>query len=162
MAGANAPFTLWNKTLESFVPMTAEGSDQLRTIRNPARGQLGCDALGVERDAPVLHLPASLTLGQDRVACARVAVLRQARGGHVHEQLALPHSHVREMQVSEGDCRRAFLADEPPQYGLVGVRPEMLVVGLGVRVDDQQLVVVLTDANCEGERLQPRAPAFAD
>jgi hypothetical protein len=60
--------------------------------------------------------------------------------------------------MTEGDGRGPFLSDQPLQDGLVRVRPKVLVVALGVGVHDQQLIVVLADAQRERERFEPRAP----
>ena len=87
--------------------MVAKGGDEFCTLRNPAIGQLSCDLLHVERDSPVLYLPAAFAFGDDRVSGARVPVLGQAGRRHVGEQLAAPRSNVGNVQVTEGNRRRA-------------------------------------------------------
>src|SRR5579863_10004839 len=109
----------------------------------------------------MLYLPASVPLRDDRVGRPRIAVLRYTRRTYVHEQFAVPHAHVRKMQVSESDRGRGFFPNETSQHVVGGVRPEMLVVGFGVRVNDQQLVVVFADTECKRQAAEPRPPAVS-
>src|SRR5580700_3993470 len=103
--------------------MTAQSSNQLCTLRNPTSRQLGCNPFRIERDSPMLDLPAALALGKNRVARAWIAVFRQARRSDVHEQLSPPHPNVRKVKVAERDRRCGLVPDQALQDGFVGIRP---------------------------------------
>ena len=66
------------------------------------------------------------------------------------------------MQVTEGNRRCALVADEALEHGIVRIRPEVLVVVRWIRVHDQQLIVVFTDAQGKRQFPQPREPMLAD
>jgi len=66
------------------------------------------------------------------------------------------------VQVAEGYHHRRLLPDEPPQEVVVRIRPEMFVVGQGVGVNDQELVIVFADPKRKRQVLQPGRPAFPD
>ncbi len=141
--------------------MAAKGGDKVGTLRNPAIGQLGCDALNVKGYAAVLHLPAAVAFGEDRVTGARVAVLGQPGRSDVNQHSPFPNSNVGQVQVAKGDRRGALVAYEPRQRGIVGVGPEMFVVVERIGVYDQQLIFVFADAKREGEFAQPPEPPLA-
>jgi len=109
----------------------------------------------------MFDLPAAGTFGKDRVAGTRIAVLGETRRCDVDQNFSAPDPHVRQVKVPERDGGRAFIADEPDECFFVGVGPEMFVVVRRISVHDQQLIVVVTDANRERQIGQPREPLLA-
>ena len=63
--------------------------------------------------------------------------------------------------MAECNRRRALVADQPRQRGIVGVGPEMFVVVERIGVHDQELIFVLADAQREGQFAQPPEPPLA-
>src|SRR6516165_1804906 len=108
--------------------MAAKGCDEFCTTRNPAIDQLGCNFLNVEGYTPVLDLPTGAALGKNRVARPRIAVLGQACRRYVYEHLPAPDAHVRNVQMTERNRLRFFIADQVLEHVFFGIGPEVLVV----------------------------------
>ena len=118
----------------------------------------------VEVDAPMFDLPAAGPLGEDGVAGARVSVFGQTRGRDVDQEPVAPDPHVGEVQVSEGDRPLRDALRDPFQLGVGCIGPDVLVVALGVGMDDQQGFArfAFAEPQRKGQRAQPFQPLRAE